>query len=160
MCQPTLLKYAGVAELADALDLGSSSSECRFKSCHPHQKRRCVQYYGLLRFFVFIIYFSFGAIPILDVCSAYEVLFAIRRPNATNYAMFHPHQKTETCPMFRTAPFFLFYFRRHFFVLVRFHSLMYALHTKSCLLFVGRTRRITQCFTRTKRGGRVSWRCF
>ncbi len=28
---------AGVAELADALDLGSSSSECRFDSCHPHQ---------------------------------------------------------------------------------------------------------------------------
>ena len=27
---------AGVAELADALDLGSSSSECRFDSCHPH----------------------------------------------------------------------------------------------------------------------------
>ena len=29
-------RYAGVAELADALDLGSSSSECRFDSCHPH----------------------------------------------------------------------------------------------------------------------------
>ena len=28
--------FAGVAELADALDLGSSSSECRFDSCHPH----------------------------------------------------------------------------------------------------------------------------
>ena len=27
---------AGVAELADALDLGSSSLECRFDSCHPH----------------------------------------------------------------------------------------------------------------------------
>ena len=31
--------FAGVAELADALDLGSSSSECRFKSCHPHHKQ-------------------------------------------------------------------------------------------------------------------------
>ena len=30
--------YADVAELADALDLGSSSSECRFDSCHPHWK--------------------------------------------------------------------------------------------------------------------------
>ncbi len=29
--------YAGVAELADALDLGSSEYSCRFKSCHPHQ---------------------------------------------------------------------------------------------------------------------------
>ena len=29
--------YAGVAELADALDLGSSAHACRFKSCHPHQ---------------------------------------------------------------------------------------------------------------------------
>ena len=29
--------HGDVAELADALDLGSSSlKECRFKSCHPH----------------------------------------------------------------------------------------------------------------------------
>ena len=28
--------YADVAELADALDLGSSTSVCRFDSCHPH----------------------------------------------------------------------------------------------------------------------------
>ena len=28
--------YAGVVKLADTLDLGSSSSECRFNSCHPH----------------------------------------------------------------------------------------------------------------------------
>ena len=27
---------AGVAELADALDLGSSGRPCRFNSCHPH----------------------------------------------------------------------------------------------------------------------------
>ena len=30
-------KYAGVAELADALALGASAYACRFKSCHPHQ---------------------------------------------------------------------------------------------------------------------------
>ena len=30
------LIHAGVAELADALDLGSSGRPCRFKSCHPH----------------------------------------------------------------------------------------------------------------------------
>ena len=29
-----------MAELADALDLGSSSSECRFDSCYPHSKSR------------------------------------------------------------------------------------------------------------------------
>ena len=28
---------AGVAELADAPDLGSGGYPCRFKSCHPHQ---------------------------------------------------------------------------------------------------------------------------
>ena len=28
--------HADVAELADALDLGSSTSVCRFDSCHPH----------------------------------------------------------------------------------------------------------------------------
>ena len=33
---PSSPAIAGVAELADALDLGSSSSECRFNSCHPH----------------------------------------------------------------------------------------------------------------------------
>ena len=29
-------RYADVAELADALDLGSSGRPCRFNSCHPH----------------------------------------------------------------------------------------------------------------------------
>ena len=28
-----------MAELADALDLGSSGRPCRFKSCCPHEKR-------------------------------------------------------------------------------------------------------------------------
>ena len=32
--------FADMAELADALDLGSSSSECRFDSCYPHGKSR------------------------------------------------------------------------------------------------------------------------
>ena len=38
-----MLKYkshAGVAELADAPDLGSGGYPCRFKSCHPHQIKR------------------------------------------------------------------------------------------------------------------------
>ena len=35
---PSKIKYAGVAELADAQDLGSCVNSCRFKSCHPHQK--------------------------------------------------------------------------------------------------------------------------
>ena len=30
-------QYAGMAELADAQDLGSCVNSCRFKSCHPHQ---------------------------------------------------------------------------------------------------------------------------
>ena len=29
-------KQADMAELADALDLGSSGRPCRFKSCYPH----------------------------------------------------------------------------------------------------------------------------
>ena len=29
--------YADMAELADALDLGSSGRPCRFESCYPHQ---------------------------------------------------------------------------------------------------------------------------
>ena len=33
------IKYAGVAELADAQDLGSCVNSCRFKSCHPHQTK-------------------------------------------------------------------------------------------------------------------------
>ena len=31
-------RYAGVAELADAPDLGSGGRPCRFNSCHPHFK--------------------------------------------------------------------------------------------------------------------------
>ena len=31
--------YAGVAELADALDLGSSSKEWGFDSSHPQEKK-------------------------------------------------------------------------------------------------------------------------
>ena len=31
------MKYAGVAELADAPDLGSGGRPCRFKSCHPYE---------------------------------------------------------------------------------------------------------------------------
>ena len=30
---------AGMAELADALDLGSSGRPCRFESCCPHSKK-------------------------------------------------------------------------------------------------------------------------
>ena len=38
-CEKQRIK-AGVAELADALDLGSSVHTCRFNSCHPHQNPR------------------------------------------------------------------------------------------------------------------------
>ena len=31
--------YADVSELADELVLETSAIACRFKSCHPHQKR-------------------------------------------------------------------------------------------------------------------------
>ena len=33
----TIITNAGVAELADAPDLGSGGFPCRFKSCRPHQ---------------------------------------------------------------------------------------------------------------------------
>ena len=32
------IKYASMAELADALDLGSSGRPCRFDSCYSHQR--------------------------------------------------------------------------------------------------------------------------
>ena len=31
------MTYADMAELADALVLGTSGQPCRFKSCYPHQ---------------------------------------------------------------------------------------------------------------------------
>ena len=34
--------FAGVAELADAPDLGSGGLPCRFKSCHPHHKETVI----------------------------------------------------------------------------------------------------------------------
>ena len=33
--------FADMAELADALDLGSSPKGCRFNSCYPHQRKNC-----------------------------------------------------------------------------------------------------------------------
>ena len=33
------IQSAGMAELADALDLGSSGQPCRFKSCCPYEKK-------------------------------------------------------------------------------------------------------------------------
>ena len=33
-------RYAGVAELADAPDLGSGGRPCRFNSCHPHYSKK------------------------------------------------------------------------------------------------------------------------
>lgn len=35
-------KQANVAELADALDSGSSGNTCRFKSCHSHHKETII----------------------------------------------------------------------------------------------------------------------
>ena len=32
-----------MAELADAPDLGSGTSVCRFNSCYPHHKNECIQ---------------------------------------------------------------------------------------------------------------------
>ena len=36
-----------MVKLADTLDLGSSARACRFKSCHPHQKKPAKKIYGL-----------------------------------------------------------------------------------------------------------------
>lgn len=45
------LIHAGMAELADALDLGSSSSECRFDSCYPHDKSLMTTDIAVIRLF-------------------------------------------------------------------------------------------------------------
>ena len=39
--------YADMAELADALDLGSSGRPCRFESCYPHPKSLKAYAFGL-----------------------------------------------------------------------------------------------------------------
>ena len=45
-CHPDfiIIKYAGMAELADAPDLGSGGRPCRFKSCCPHECESSVCY--------------------------------------------------------------------------------------------------------------------
>ena len=48
---PRRKEYADVAELADALDLGSSSSECRFDSCYPHDKSLMTTDIAVIRLF-------------------------------------------------------------------------------------------------------------
>ena len=40
--------HADVAELADALDLGSSGRPCRFNSCHPQLSKRALIFKALL----------------------------------------------------------------------------------------------------------------
>lgn len=45
------IDYADMAELADALDLGSSSSECRFDSCYPHDKSLMTTDIAVIRLF-------------------------------------------------------------------------------------------------------------
>ena len=42
-----------MAELADALDLGSSSSECRFDSCYPHRESLITTEIAVIRLFIF-----------------------------------------------------------------------------------------------------------
>ena len=41
LSRPRVESLAGVAELADALVLGTSSSECGFESLRPHERRVC-----------------------------------------------------------------------------------------------------------------------
>ena len=43
-------RYADVAELADALDLGSSGRPCRFNSCHPQAIHKKTRTQGVLVF--------------------------------------------------------------------------------------------------------------
>ena len=43
-----------MAELADALDLGSSSSECRFDSCYPQYKSLITTDIAVIRLFFYL----------------------------------------------------------------------------------------------------------
>ena len=49
--------FAGMAELADALDLGSSGRPCRFKSCCPYYLQGFQRFLLLLKF-LFFYHFS------------------------------------------------------------------------------------------------------
>ena len=60
---PPKTKYAGVAELADAPDLGSGGNPCRFKSCHPHQKLPNEIHSGVFH----MVYYSIIAVVNLSI---------------------------------------------------------------------------------------------
>ena len=47
-----VFSFADMAELADALDLGSSGRPCRFESCYPHTNS--------LKAYAFGLFFMFG----------------------------------------------------------------------------------------------------
>ena len=50
------IQLGDVAELADALDLGSSSQkECRFDSCHPHSGFSRVKSTHAVRAFFYVL---------------------------------------------------------------------------------------------------------
>ena len=50
-------KQANVAELADALDSGSSGNTCRFKSCHSHHERVVILIQFVLELQPFFLFF-------------------------------------------------------------------------------------------------------
>ncbi len=60
--------YAGVAELADALDLGSNTPVCRFKSCRPYRIRT-----GRHRRPVFFLLCSAGGLSSVKIGKALDI---------------------------------------------------------------------------------------
>ena len=67
--------YADVAELADALDLGSSGRPCRFKSCHPHLKIA-----NFKRPFYFVLHFMLQSSEnACWQCRSFVLLYPIKR---------------------------------------------------------------------------------
>ena len=92
------------------VDTTSSSFDTRcggrgrkFKSYHSDQKRRFARVSFLFSTFQHRFFHStptfFAPVPILDVCFAYQVLFAIRRPHSPNLrnVSLRPHGQSQDC---------------------------------------------------------------
>ena len=109
---------SGCGAVGSALPWGGRGR--KFKSCHSDQKRRFARVSFLFSTFQHRFFHStptfFAPVPILDVCFAYQVLFAIRRPHSPNLrnVSLRPHGQSQDC-------LFLSAFQHRFFTIRRLY---------------------------------------
>ena len=97
--------FAGMAELADALDLGSSGRPCRFKSCCPYYLQGFQRFYHLLKSLFFTLFNYFFYTFLFYCIFLYVILFI-----CINFLPFRKSVPTVYKLIFIRFPLFLYVF--------------------------------------------------